>query len=130
LHKRLKDAKKLSEEELLLLLFEMVVSRNTKPEGWFTLRYQPHRIESSIKKILIIPLSGIGDVVYTIPLALRLRERFKAPKITLLVEEEALGIVEGHPSIEAIPFPKNRYIREFQDDERVVWRILKDLALW
>jgi ADP-heptose:LPS heptosyltransferase len=128
LHKKLREERKLSEEELLLLLFEMVVSRNTRPEGWFTLRYQPHRIEGSIKKILIIPLSGIGDVVYTIPLALKLKERFKAPKITLLVEEEALGIVEGHPFIEAIPFPKNRYIKEFQDDERVVWRILKELG--
>jgi heptosyltransferase I len=64
--------------------------------------------------ILIIKLSAIGDVVHSLPLLEVLRERFPIAKIDWLVEEDASGIVEGHPLIDSLlVFPRKSWLRRF-----------------
>ena len=50
-------------------------------------------------KILIIKLSAIGDVVQTLPALEAIKKVYRASEITWVVEEEAAGILEGHPLI-------------------------------
>ncbi|MGM0382677.1 MAG: lipopolysaccharide heptosyltransferase II [Thermodesulfobacteriota bacterium] len=62
--------------------------------------------------LLIIKLSAIGDVVHSLPLLEVLKTRFPLSKIDWVVEEDAAGIVEGHPAIDhLIVFPRKGWIR-------------------
>jgi heptosyltransferase-1 len=56
----------------------------------------------AIMKILIIKLSAIGDVVQTLPALEAIKKKFPDSSITWLVEENAAGILEGHPFIDTI----------------------------
>ena len=55
-----------------------------------------------LSSILIIKLSAIGDVVQALPLLSVLRESFPAARIDWLVEEEAAGIIKGHPAVNRV----------------------------
>ncbi len=54
------------------------------------------------KSLLIIKLSAIGDVVHALPFLEVLRKNLPDTRIDWLVEEEAFGIIEGHPAIDRI----------------------------
>jgi lipopolysaccharide heptosyltransferase I len=54
------------------------------------------------EKILIVKLSAIGDVIQTLPLLAALRREFPGARIDWLVEEEAAGLLEGHPQIDRL----------------------------
>jgi 3-deoxy-D-manno-octulosonic-acid transferase/heptosyltransferase-1 len=54
------------------------------------------------KKILIIKLSSIGDVVHALPFLEALRNSFPDSKIDWLVEEEASQVISGHPAINRV----------------------------
>lgn len=69
-------------------------------------------MEDQKSHILIIKLSAIGDVVHSLPLLEVLRERFPLARIDWLVEEDASGIVEGHPCIdELLIFPRKSWLK-------------------
>lgn len=55
-----------------------------------------------MKKILIIKLSAIGDVVQALPALEAIKRTFPASSITWVVEEAAAGILEGHPLIDTV----------------------------
>lgn len=55
-----------------------------------------------MKRILIIKLSAIGDVVQTLPALEALKRTYPESRIDWLVEEAAAGILEGHPLIERL----------------------------
>ncbi len=62
-----------------------------------------------MKKILIIRLSGLGDVVCSLPLLSALRRKFPEDHIAWLVSSKAKDVVSGHPYLdEVIVFEKNR----------------------
>ncbi|HDY67551.1 MAG TPA: glycosyltransferase family 9 protein [Candidatus Scalindua sp.] len=64
------------------------------------------------KKILIVRLSAIGDVVHVLPALRSLRSNFPDSKITWLVEDKASDILTGHPDIdEVITFPRRKWQR-------------------
>ncbi|MFH1877797.1 MAG: glycosyltransferase family 9 protein [Candidatus Omnitrophota bacterium] len=67
---------------------------------------EPLRDNASIKRILIIRLDNIGDVVMVTPLIRELKRNvFKGSVIDLLTAPEARGVVSGNPYInEVIPF--------------------------
>jgi len=72
-------------------------------------------MEDGIFHILIIKLSAIGDVVHSLPLLEVLRQRFPLARIDWLVEEDASGIVEGHPSINGLlVFPRKSWLQRFK----------------
>jgi lipopolysaccharide heptosyltransferase II len=53
----------------------------------------------SPKKILIIRLSAIGDVVRTLPALRALRHKYPSAYIAWIVEENAQDILQGHPDL-------------------------------
>jgi heptosyltransferase-1 len=68
-------------------------------------------MKSGKPHILIIKLSAIGDVVHSLPVLEVLRERFPLARIDWLVEEDASGIVEGHPFIDVLlVFPRKSWL--------------------
>jgi len=67
--------------------------------------------------ILIIKLSAIGDVVHSLPLLEVLRKQFPIARIDWLVEEDASGIVEGHPLLDRLlVFPRKTWLRRFMEN--------------
>ena len=72
-------------------------------------------MEDKKPQILIIKLSAIGDVVHSLPLLEVLRQRFPLARIDWLVEEDASGIVEGHPCIDGLLiFPRKSWLQRFR----------------
>ena len=72
-------------------------------------------MEEKKPHILIIKLSAIGDVVHSLPLLEVLRQRFPVARIDWLIEEDASGIVEGHPCIdELLILPRKSWLRRFR----------------
>lgn len=55
-----------------------------------------------IKKILIIKLSSIGDVVHSLPFLEVINKNFPSAQIDWLVEEASSLILEGHPALSHI----------------------------
>jgi len=52
--------------------------------------------------ILIVKLSAIGDVVHSIPVLEVLKKNFPHTCIDWLIEEDASGVIEGHPAIDRV----------------------------
>lgn len=57
-------------------------------------------LDKEIKKILVIQLGGIGDLVLSIPALKALRNRFEGAYIALLVISRSAGLIEGCPYID------------------------------
>jgi len=73
------------------------------------------------RRILIIRLSGIGDVVHTLPLLGALRKRFPHAYIAWLVQKKAEEVLLGHPYLdEVITFDRDKWISR-------VWPLMKKL---
>ena len=53
-------------------------------------------------RILIIRLSGVGDVIYTLPLLSALRSKYSSKRIDWLVSSKAKDVVAGHPLIDEV----------------------------
>jgi heptosyltransferase-1 len=63
-----------------------------------------------MKKILIVRLSAIGDVVMASPLAQALKNSYEDSHITWLVEETSAEVLRGNPYIdEVIIWPRGRW---------------------
>lgn len=58
--------------------------------------------QAPMKKILIIKLSAIGDVVQALPALEAIKSAFPTSSVTWVVEEAAAGILEGHPQIDTM----------------------------
>ena len=56
----------------------------------------------ALKKILIVKLSSIGDVVHSLPFLEVLKENYPQSTIDWLVEREAFEVLNGHPAIDRI----------------------------
>lgn len=66
-----------------------------------------------MKKILLVRLSSLGDVLHTFPAATDLRRRFPDAIIDWAVEEAYAPLVRMHPGVtRAIPFALRRWRRE------------------
>ena len=69
---------------------------------------------SGIKKILVIRLRRIGDVIMTTPAVSALRKAFPDALISYVVEEPFRELVEGNPDLdEVIVLEKNQSLRDF-----------------
>ncbi len=79
------------------------------------------------RRILLVRLSAIGDVIHAMPVACALRERFPQAYLAWAVEERAGELIEAHPAIDGrIVLPRG-WLRS----PAGVWslrRELKDLA--
>jgi len=76
-----------------------------------------------MKKILIVRLSAIGDIVMASPIIGALRARFPDAKISWLVQPESKTLLEHNQDLEeVIIWPRNRW--------RGLWRDKQWIALW
>lgn len=90
--------------------------------------YRPAKLEPNPQKILLIQLSSIGDVCWTLPCLLSLRERFKESKIYFLVEETAKDLVVGSRFLdETIVFPRESLIEDLDEARKDLSQIEEEL---
>ena len=65
-----------------------------------------------MKRLGIVRLSAIGDVVHAMPLAMALRRRYPDARITWIVERKAAPLLEGHPAVDdVLIFPRREGAR-------------------
>ena len=83
--------------------------------------------------ILIVKTSAIGDVLHTLPALHTLRTHYPTARIAWLIEEEASGIVIGHPAVdEVIVSRRKQWLSRIKDGEWLatgedIWRFIKAL---
>ena len=62
------------------------------------------------KKILVLRLSAVGDVIRTLPAVKAIKTHFPSASITWMVEEPSKALIESQPEIdEVILFPRQRW---------------------
>src|SRR4030067_3450220 len=62
------------------------------------------------KKILILRLSAVGDIIRTLPAVKAIKAKFPSASITWIVEEPSKPLIESQPEIdEVILFPRKRW---------------------
>jgi heptosyltransferase-1 len=67
-----------------------------------------------IRRLGILRLSAIGDVVHALPLAMGLRRAFPAARITWVVQRAAAPLLQDHPAVdEVLIFPRRGGLREW-----------------
>ena len=92
------------------------------------------RESAAPRSILIVKLSAIGDVIQTLPMLAALRRNFPEAQIDWVVEEEAAGLLAGHPAVDRILVSRRKsWMRELREWKRCraalqgISRFLKDL---
>jgi heptosyltransferase-1 len=82
------------------------------------------------RKILLIRLRRIGDVIMTTPAVAALKRALPQASLTYVVEEPCRQLVEGNPDIdEIIPVPPRQGVFSFLSLMRRVRREKFDLAI-
>lgn len=77
----------------------------------------------SFDRILLIKPSAVGDIVHTLPVLVRLRERYPDAQIDWLVTPENADLVRHHPGLSnVVLFDRRRYARFGRD-----WRATKGM---
>ena len=65
---------------------------------------------SQLRRLLIVKLSSIGDVVHALPVAVALRRRYPQAHISWAAEDWTAPLLRGHPAIDRIvAFPTMRW---------------------
>ena len=78
---------------------------------------------AAVRRILLVRLSAIGDIVFASPLVRAFRRRFPQARITWLVQPEYRGLLEVHPELDqVIVWPAA--------DWRGYWRSRRWSELW
>jgi predicted lipopolysaccharide heptosyltransferase III len=79
--------------------------------------YPTAQLPNSCRRILLVRLREIGDVVFTTPAIRALRQRFPAAHLTYVVEPAAAPVVAHNPHLnEIIVAPRRRGLRGFVAD--------------
>ena len=64
----------------------------------------------SIKNVLVVKLSAIGDVIHALPVSYAIKETYPEARLTWVVEPPAYNILQGNPYIdEIIVFEKKKF---------------------
>ena len=94
---------------------------NGRPENAQTKTGEASGLQSAaFSRILLIKLSGLGDVVHTLPVLVKLRARYPRAQIDWLITPENAELVRCHPALSnVILFPR----RDFSQRGRR-WRAL------
>src|SRR5688572_13639798 len=74
---------------------------------------------ASVRSILIVRMSALGDVVHVLPALEALRATFPRARVSWLVEPLGQAILEGHPHLDRIfVVPRQRWKRELRSPRR------------
>jgi len=67
-----------------------------------------------IRRILLVRLSALGDVVNTLPAVSAVREAFPRARLGFIVEDRCRDVVVGHPAIDRVyVYPRKRWQSDF-----------------
>ncbi len=90
---------------------------------------KPETEQSKTKKILVIRLSAIGDVVRTVPAVYSIRQTFPDATIHWLVEDRCADILEGFPAVNALKQVPRRGWKKMGLLKRIpaVFRFIREL---
>jgi len=61
-------------------------------------------LTKAIKKVLIIRLTSLGDVIFTIPLACALKDNLPEIKVGWVVAEKGLALIKNNPCVDNLHF--------------------------
>jgi ADP-heptose:LPS heptosyltransferase len=86
------------------------------------------------KKILVLRLSAVGDVLRTLLAVKALKEHFPSSHIAWIVEESSKSLLESQPEIdEVILFPRRRWMEGIKSPRKIwrtmgeAWRFISDI---
>jgi lipopolysaccharide heptosyltransferase I len=86
------------------------------------------------KKILVLRLSAVGDVLRTLLAVKALKEYYPSSHITWIVEEPSKSLLESQPEIdEVIQFPRRRWMEGIKSPRKIwrtmgeAWRFILDI---
>lgn len=89
---------------------------------------------AAIRRILLIRLSAVGDVINTLPAVSALRASFPGAHLTFVVEDKAADVIVGHPDLDqAVVFPRKRWRAGWKNPRTLVstggevWRYVREL---
>lgn len=75
-------------------------------------------VETDYKKILVIQLQPVGDVVRATPVVAKLRERYPRAYIAFLVYDRYAELLEGNPRLdEVLPFNRKEFLKKIENDK-------------
>jgi ADP-heptose:LPS heptosyltransferase len=78
------------------------------------------------RKILILRLSAVGDVLRTLLAVKALKEHYPSSHIAWVVEEPSKSLLESQPEIdEVILFPRRRWVEGIKSP-RKMWRTMRE----
>ena len=67
-----------------------------------------------IRRILLVRLSALGDVVNTLPAVGAVREAFPGARLGFIVEDRCRDVVVGHPALDRVyVYPRKRWQSDF-----------------
>jgi len=79
------------------------------------------------RKILILRLSAVGDVIRTLPAVKALKEYYPSSSITWVVEEPSKALLESQPEIdEIILFPRKKWADGIKSARRI-WTTVAEM---
>jgi len=80
------------------------------------------------KKILVLRLSAVGDVIRTLPAVKALKQHFLSSTITWIVEEPSQAFLKSQPEVdEVILFPRKRWAQGMKSF-RKMWGTLREMG--
>ena len=113
---------------ILIFLFDLIGTLVANPFKKLLKRHLP----KDIKKILVIRLDHIGDVVLTTPLLRALKEKYPAAKLVVLTSRGTSDIVKTNPFVDEIMkynapwFERNKKIIKLREFFKLVSQIRKE----
>ncbi|MBU1486558.1 glycosyltransferase family 9 protein [bacterium] len=114
-------------DNTLLFLLKSMVNLDW-PGKKIKIDYRPAKLEPDPQKILLVQLSSIGDVCWTLPCLPGLRDKFKESKIYFLVEETAQDLVTGSRFLDGtIVFPRESLLKDLDEAGKDLVRIEEEL---
>jgi heptosyltransferase-3 len=85
-----------------ILREESLLYTNNFKNGHLSMRYGDYPEFDNVKKILVIKLRHLGDVLLTGPVFTNLKIEFPGAQVDAYIYDEAAPILEGHPSIDRL----------------------------
>ena len=81
---------------------ESLVYTNDFKDGYFCMRYGDYPDFDGVKKVLVIKLRHLGDVLLTGPVFSALKLEFPGAQVDAYIYSEAAPMLQGHPAVDRL----------------------------
>ncbi|MDI6786205.1 MAG: glycosyltransferase family 9 protein [bacterium] len=119
IYEKRKNLTPLTLSEITRLFAESILIKNWPKK--LSNRLVLKNTKKDIKKVLLIQLSSIGDVMYTTPVFKAFEEKYPNSKLSFLTEDTNIDLVKNNPHIKRIfSFPKKFFLEVIIDDNNLL----------